>query len=94
MVGDDSYGMLGSLQVLAPFLKCKDDCQKLSVIDVVVLLSGGEGSRKVGAGVKILVSVGLKENGSSCKERCIGHDGKRLGYIRDLKYRGRGEDSF
>ena len=94
MVGDDSYGVLGSLQVLAPFLKCKNDCQKLPIVDVVVSLSRGEGSGEVSAGVKILIGIRLKENGSSCKERCISHDGKWSGHIRDLEYGGRGEDTF
>ena len=50
--------------------------------------------REVSTGVKILVSIGLKENSSGCKERCVGHDGEWLGYIRDLEYGGRGEDAL
>ena len=46
MVGDDGHRMLGPLQVLAPLLKCKDDCQKLPIVDVIVSLSWGEGSRE------------------------------------------------
>ena len=44
--------------------------------------------------MKILVSIGLKENSSSCKERCVSHDGEWSGYIRDLEYGGGGEDTF
>ena len=64
------------------------------VIDVVVSLGRGEGSREVSAGVEILVGIGLEEDGSHCKEGCVGHNGKWSGHVRDLKYRGGGEDAF
>ena len=49
---------------------------------------------KICAGVKVLVSIRLEEDGSCCKERCIGHDGKRLGHIRDTEYRGGRKDAL
>ena len=86
MVGDDGDRVFSSLQILVPFFKRKNDRKQFPVVDVVISLGGGEGARKVGARVKVLIGVGLKENGSRCEERCIGHDGKWLGHIWDKKY--------
>ena len=66
MVSDDGHRMLSSLEVLVPFLECKDDHQKFSVIDVIVPLSRGEYLGEVCAGMKVLVGISLKEYGSSC----------------------------
>ena len=42
--------------------------------------------------MKILVGIGLEENGSCRKERRVGHDGEWSGYIRDLEHGGKRED--
>ena len=94
MVGDDGDRVFSSLQILAPFFKCKNDRKQFPVVNVVISLGRGEGAGEVGARVKVLIGVGLKENSSRCEERHIGHDGKWLGYIWDKKYGGRGKDAF
>ena len=43
MVSEDRDRMGGALQVLFPFCQGKDDGEKLSIIDIIVLFSGREG---------------------------------------------------
>ena len=47
MVGDDGDRVCNSLKILA------DYCKKLTIIDVIVLLGGGEGVGEVSTGVQI-----------------------------------------
>ena len=77
MVGDNSYQVLGPLEVLAPFFKCKDDHQKLMIIDIVIMLGRGKGSGKICTWVEILVGIRLEEDGACCEEGSVGHDGKQ-----------------
>ena len=42
MVGDNSDGMCGSLEILTPFLQCQDYCEEFLVINVIVALGRGE----------------------------------------------------
>ena len=47
MVSDDGDGVHSSLEILTPFLQGHNYCKEFAVIDVVVVLSGGKGARKV-----------------------------------------------
>ena len=83
MVGDDGDRMGGSLDVLLPFLQHKDHGKEFAIIDVVVPLSRDKCLGEVCTWVRVAIEIVLKEDGSSCKEGSIGHNGKGVGDIRD-----------
>ena len=93
MVHDNRYRMFHSGKVVSPFLEHLDDSQEFSVIDVVVLFSGGEGGGMVGAGVKVSVGVLLHEYPSSGCEGGISHDIEQFRGIQHFDYWG-GEENF
>ena len=47
MVGEDLYRKGGAMEVVAPRLQSTNDGEEFAVIDVVVVLSRGEGLREV-----------------------------------------------
>ena len=53
MVGEDGDRMCGALQVLFPLTQSKDDGEKLSIIDVIVVFHCREGLGEVCTGVKV-----------------------------------------
>ena len=59
MVSEDGDRMWGALQVLFPFTQSKDDGEKLSIIDIIVLFHCREGLGEVHAGMKIPSGVRL-----------------------------------
>ena len=51
MVCDNSDWVRRSLDILMPFCEGKDDHKEFLIIDVIVVLSGEKGMRKVGTGM-------------------------------------------
>ena len=43
VVGEDLHGERGTVEVMAPGLQGVDDSEEFSIIDIVVVLSRGEG---------------------------------------------------
>ena len=76
--------MMSSLKVVAPVVKSMYDRQKFLIINVVVPLSGGEGLREVGTGVKVTIIIFLNKYSPTGKERSIHHDDKQSMDIREV----------
>ena len=76
---------------MSPFLEHLDDCEKLSVIDVVVSLCWGEGGRVIGTGVEVSIHILLHQYSSYCSEGSVHHDKEGLRGVWHLDYRGRKE---
>jgi len=57
MICDNGDRVSCASEVLAPFLKCAYDSEKLSVIDIVISLSRSESLGIVGARVQIPVAI-------------------------------------
>ena len=83
MISEDGDGVRGSLQVLFPFFKSKDNGEELSIIYVVVALGRGEGLGKVSAGVKVACLIRLHQDGTRSEEGGVGHEGEGASDIRD-----------
>ena len=75
--------MRGSLKIVLLFREGKDDGKEFSVLNIVVVLSEGEGLREVGTGMKVTIDVFLHKNRTSSEERCISHEGEGFRDIRD-----------
>ena len=83
VVGDDGDRVRCSLNILSPFRKGKDNSEEFAIVDVVIPFSREEGTRKVGTGVKISISICLKQNGACCEQRGVSHDRERMSNIWD-----------
>ena len=55
MVGDDDNRMGGSLDILLPFLQCKDYSEEFTIIDVIVPLSRDKRLREVYTWVRVAI---------------------------------------
>ena len=51
MIHDDGDRVCGPLEIMMPLFQCQDHCKEFIIIDIIVLLGGGEGARVVSAGV-------------------------------------------
>ena len=91
VVGDDGNRVRGSLNILLPFIECKDDGKEFMIIDIIVSFSRDKCLREVGTWVGVAIGVILKEDHPSSEEGSISHDGKGASYVRDGKDRSRGK---
>ena len=66
---------------MLPLFVGEDDCQKLSVINIIMSLCRGEGGRMIGTGMEIPIGVLLHEYSFSGSERGISHDEEWFGSI-------------
>ena len=66
-----------AMEIVAPGFQGANDGEEFTVIDVVVVFSGGKGLREVGAGVPVAIGVGLEEDSAGCMFRCISGDSER-----------------
>ena len=74
------------MKVVAPRLQGMNDGEEFAVIDVIVMLGGGEGLREVGAGMPVTVRVGLEEDGARRVFRHVCGDsegGREIGEVKD-----------
>ena len=55
VVGEDLDGEQGSVEVMSPGFQGTDDCEKLSVVDIIVSFCRDERLREVGARVPVAV---------------------------------------
>ena len=67
MVGDDGNRVGGSLNILTPFGKGKNDCKEFSVIDIIIMFGGEEGTREISAGMKVTVGIILQKDDTRSK---------------------------
>ena len=59
MIGENLNWEGGALEVMVPGVEATDDGKEFSVVDVVVVFSGGEQLGKVGTGVPVSIGVSL-----------------------------------
>ena len=62
------------MDVLFPFLECKDDSKEFPIIDVVISLSRDKHFGEVSTRMHVAINVILKKDGSGSEERGISHD--------------------
>ena len=60
MIGNDSDRVRSTLNVLPPLHEGKDDREEFPIVDVIVSFGREEGTREVGAGVKISICIALE----------------------------------
>ena len=83
MISDDRDRMRGSLKIVLPFGEGEDDGKEFSIINVMVVLSKGEGFREVGTGMRVTIDIFLHKNHTSSKERHISREGEGFRDIRN-----------
>ena len=80
--------MFGSSEIVSPLFQGLDDCEELSIIDVIIPLSRREGGGMIGTGVEVSIGVLLHEYSSRGSKGGIGHDEEWLGGVRHFDYWG------
>ena len=70
--------MGGSLEVVAPMVKGVDNGKQLSIINIIVAFSRGEGLGEISARMKIPITIPLHKHSSTSKKRRVCHDDKWL----------------
>ena len=78
MVGEKGDGMGGSLEVVAPMVKGVDNGEQLSIVNIIVAFSRGEGLGEISTRVKIPIIILLHKHSSTSKKRHVCHDNKWL----------------
>ena len=85
VVGKDLDGERGSMEVVPPGFQGMDDCEELSVIDIVIMLCRNKQLREVGAGMPVTVGVGLEEDSARGILRGVDGNGKGFGEVREVE---------
>ena len=93
MICDYDHMVFSSSEIMLPFLQGLNDSKKFPIVDVIVLFCQGEGSRMIGAGMKIPIGVFLHEYSPRGGEGGISHYKEGFGSVWHLDYRG-GEECF
>ena len=76
LIGKDLHREGGAVKIVAPGFQGADDCEELSVVDVIISLSRGERLRKIGTWVPVTIEVGLEEDSSGRILRSVGGNGE------------------
>ena len=74
MVSKEGDRMVGSLEVVVPVVESVNYSEQLSIVDIIVTFSRGEGLGKIGTRMKVTVIIPLHENPSTSKEGRVHHD--------------------
>jgi len=83
VVHPDLTLMFCTLDKVPPLSEGSDNCQHLLVVDVVVLLYGGQGLREESDWVPLFVFQGyLEEDHTCCKVRAVGFNAEGFGWVR------------
>ena len=85
MVGEERDWIICTLEVVSLVVKGMDDCEQLTIIDIVVSFGRREGHGDVSAWVEVTIAVALHENSPTGKEGGIGHDDEGVLDIGEVK---------
>ena len=85
MICEDLDGEVGAMEVVPPRLQGVDDCEELSVVNVVVLFCWDEQLGEVEAGMPIAIGVSLEEDGARGILGGVSGDSKGFGEVREVE---------
>ena len=94
VVGDHSYRVACSLEIVFPFSESIDHNKKFMVKNVVVMLCSGKSFGEEGIGVQVSIKVCLHKDCPSGCEGGIGHDCERFSGVWKSQDRSLGEGCF
>ena len=88
VIGEQSDGMSGPLQVMAPVFESMNDGEQLLIVDVIIPFGGRECLREISTGVEISVTIPLHKDSSANNKGSISHDNKRMTDIKKMQHGG------
>ena len=86
VIGEQSDGMSGPLQVMAPVFESMNDGEQLPIVDVIISFSGRECLREISTGVEISVTILLHKDSPASNKGSVSHDDKRTTDIRKMQH--------
>ena len=92
VVSKDLDGEWGSMEVVSPRLQGTDDCEELSVVDVVIAFSWDERLREVRARVPVAIRISLEEDGARGVLGDVGGNGEGLDEVGEVEDGARQEE--